>query len=331
MALIHSIAEVCRRPVSFTLAQTMDQPDGWRGMIAGMEKANAAGHTVRGQIMARPVGVLMGLDLSFNPLSQQPSYRAISQLPLAERVAILRDFDFKRKVLAEQPVVDPQPLINQLLKLAPQMFVLGARPDYAPPPHMRIAERARARGVDPVSLAYDLMLEDEGRAILYLPSANFVDGTLDVAREMMAHPDTVLGLGDGGAHYGLICDACYPTFALTYWVKGAPQDQRFSLEWMIAALTSRPAETVGLFDRGVVATGMKADLNVIDLERLDLHSPQPVYDLPTGGRRLQQKADGYVATIVSGEITYRNGVATGRLPGRLVRGGGCAPLRRAAA
>jgi N-acyl-D-amino-acid deacylase len=203
--------------------------------------------------------------------------------------------------------------------LSAQMFELGDSPDYAPPAHMCIGERAKALGVTPMSLAYDLLLQDDGGAILYLPSANFADGNLDVAREMMMHPNTVLGLGDGGAHYGIICDAGYPTHLLTYWVREVRSDRRFPLEWAIAALTRRPAETVGLLDRGLVAAGYKADLNIIDFDRLKLHAPRPVYDLPGGGRRLRQRADGYIATMVSGQVTYREGRRTDALPGRLIR------------
>jgi N-acyl-D-aspartate/D-glutamate deacylase len=271
------------------------------------------------------------MDLSYNPLTTLPSYRAIADKPLAEKVAIMRDPAFKAKVLAEEPIIDPVPFHNHLIRLVPNMFVLGKIPNYSPPAHMKIGEQAKRLGVYPMSLVYDLMLEDDGHAILYLPRANFTDGNLAVARQMLVHPDTILGLGDGGAHYGIICDAGYPTFMLTYWVREAPEDQRVPLEWTISELTRRPAQTVGLMDRGVVAPGYKADLNVIDLDRLTLYSPQPVYNLPAGGRRLQQKADGYVATIVNGEITYRDGEPTGRLPGRLVRGDGFRPRPRAAA
>jgi len=331
MAIVRRIAEVSGRPVSFTLSQIPEAPDSWRGLIAGMEAANAAGCTVRGQIHERPVGVLLGLELSLNPLSTKPSYKAIAHLPLEERVAILRDPAFKRKLLAEEAEPDPVPLANRLIGAVEGMFALGEDPDYAPPREMQIGARARALGVTPLSLAYDLLLERDGRAILCLPGANFVSGTLDEVREMMEHPDTVIALGDGGAHYGLICDAGYPTHLLTHWGRDAPKEERFPIEWIIAALTRRPAETVGLADRGLLKPGLKADINVIDHGRLRLHAPRPVYNLPADGRRLQQRADGYEVTLVSGVITYREGVPTGALPGRLVRGSGYRkPLRDAA-
>ena len=242
----------------------------------------------RGQVLGRPVGALLGLDLSFNPLSTLPSYRAIAAKSLAERVHIMRDAAFKAKVLAEEPVIDPVPVRNRLIKEAPNMFVFDDEPDYGPGRDRSVGEMARNAGVSPMSLVYDLLLEDDGRSVLYLPSANFCDGNLDVAREMLAHVDTVPGLGDGGAHYGVICDATYSTHLLTHWVKGAPDGQRFALEWAVNALTRRSAETVGLLDRGLLATGMKADVNVIDLDALTLHAPRPVFDLPSGGRRLRR-------------------------------------------
>lgn len=331
MAIVQRIAEVAQRPVSFTLSQIPEAPDSWRGLVAGMERANAAGCRVRGQIHERPVGVLLGLELSLNPLSTRPSYKAIAHLPLEERVAIMRDPAFKARVLTEESEPDPVPLANRLIGSVELMFALGADPDYAPPREMQIGNRARAMGVSPLSLAYDLMLEQDGHAILCLPGANFVSGTLKEVREMMEHPDTVIALGDGGAHYGVICDAGYPTHLLTHWGRNVPEEERFPIEWIITALTRRPAETVGLTDRGLIAPGMKADLNVIDHARLKLHPPRPVYNLPAGGRRLQQRADGYEVTIVNGVVTYREGEPTGALPGRLVRGGGYKePLRQAA-
>ena len=170
------------------------------------------------------------------------------------------------------------------------------------------------------SFAYDQFLEDDGQALFYLPGANFVDGNLDACRTMMMHPDSVFGLGDGGAHYGFICDASWPTFALTYWGRDVDEKEKLELPWLVAQMTRKPAETVGLLDRGILAPGMKADINVVDFHQLHLHAPYVTRDLPAGGRRLKQKADGYVATIVNGVVTYENGVATGALPGRLVRG-----------
>jgi N-acyl-D-aspartate/D-glutamate deacylase len=318
--VIRRIAEAAGRPVSFTLTQTHVRPDDWRTMLAGIDQARAAGFPVRGQVADRPVGMMLGLELSLHPIRMMPSYKAIEHLPLAERVAALRDPEVKARILSEEPLIDPVPLNNRYHLMVGDMFELGADPDYAPPPHMRIAERAKAMGVTPLSLGYDLMLQDEGRAILYLPANNYADGTLEATRTMMAPPATIVALGDGGAHYGLICDASYSTYLISRWVRDAPESERFPLEWAVNALTRKPAEAVGLLDRGLVAEGYKADLNVIDYARLRLHPPRAVYNLPSGGRRLQQRADGYVATVLSGQVTYRDGESTGRLPGRLVRG-----------
>jgi N-acyl-D-amino-acid deacylase len=328
--LIERIAEVSKRPVSFSLAETMDRPENWRRMLTAMEEANGRGYRIRGQVFPRPVGVMMGLELSLNPIGNRPSYIAIKHLPLAERVEKLRDPAMKARILAEDPIADPQPVVDMLLGAVGKMFSLGESPDYMPPSDMRLEKRAERAGVPTLDLAYDLLLEQDGQANLYLPSANYVTGTMSSVYEMMTHPDTILGLGDGGAHYGMICDAGFPTYVLGFWARDVEKTHRFPIEWVVAELSRRPAETVGLLDRGIVAPGYKADLNIVDLPNIKLHPPRVAYDLPAGGRRLHQKADGYDVTIVSGVITYRHGEPTGALPGRLVRGDGYAPLGRAA-
>lgn len=330
VALIERIAETSKRPVSFSLAQTLDQPDNWRGLLAGTERANEKGYKVRAQVFPRPIGVMMGLELSLHPLMNRPSYIAIKDLPLEERVARMRDPEMRARILSEEPVPDDQPIVDLLVGSVGKMFALGEEPDYLPPAEMCLEERAKRAGVSTLEFAYDLLLEEDGHAILYLPSANFSTGTPDTVHEMMTHPLTILGLGDGGAHYGMICDAGFPTFVLTYWTRDVDEARRFPIEWSIAELSRRPAETVGLLDRGVLAPGYKADVNIIDLANMKLHAPRISHDLPAGGRRLRQHADGYDATIVSGVVTYRNGEPTGALPGRLVRGDGFAPLARTA-
>jgi N-acyl-D-amino-acid deacylase len=319
---VRSVARASGRPTSFTLLEVPHLPTKWREMVAEIEAANDEGLEVRGQVAPRPVGVLMGLDLSFHPFAMRPSYKAIAHLPLAERVAIMRDATFKAKVLGETSVPDPQPMFNMLAASTDRMFELTDPVDYAPSPDKRISARAEAAGEPLDSFLYDVLLKEEGRNILYLPGANFVNWSLAATREMMAHPATVIGLGDGGAHYGFICDASFPTFMLTHWARDAAPGQRFPLEWAVAELTGKPAETVRLTDRGRIAEGLRADLNLIDLDRLTLFAPRTIHDLPAGGRRIQQKATGYVATIVAGEVTYREGEPTGALPGRLVRGEG---------
>ncbi|MET0180362.1 MAG: amidohydrolase family protein [Novosphingobium sp.] len=322
LEVVTSIARAAQRPTSYTLLQAPRWPDKWRTMLALTEQANAEGLELRGQVFPRPVGVLMGLDLSLHRFAYRPSYRAVADLPLAERVERLRDPAVKAAILSEQPIDDPQPLNNMMVNAIDEMFELTDPVDYAPRRENSLVERAKAAGRDPDEYIYDVLLKDEGRNIVYLPGANFVGCSLDAAREMMDSDYTVLGLGDGGAHYGFICDASFPTFALTHWVRDAAPGQGFPLERMVAELTSRPARAVRLGDRGLIAPGMRADLNVIDMDALTLYAPRTVHDLPAGGRRLRQDAKGYVATVVAGEITYRDGAATGTLPGRLVRGEG---------
>ncbi|WP_176594691.1 amidohydrolase family protein [Sphingobium sp. EM0848] len=329
MALIERIAETAKRPVSYSLVETMDRPENWRRMLKATEAANAKGYMVRAQVFPRPVGVMMGLELSLHPIMNRPSYIAIKDLPLEERVARLRDPELRARILSEEPVPDKQPIVDMLLGAVGSMYALGEEPDYMPPPEMRLDERAKAAGVNTLEFAYDRLLEQDGHAILYLPSANFSSGTMEPVYTMMTHPDTVLGLGDGGAHYGMICDAGFPTYVLAFWARDVDEAYRFPIEWVVAQLSRLPAETVGLTDRGVIAVGYKADVNIIDLPGVKLHAPRVAHDLPAGGRRLYQRADGYDATIVSGVVTYRDGTPTGALPGRLVRGDGYAPLAQA--
>jgi len=200
-----------------------------------------------------------------------------------------------------------------------RIFALGDPPNYEPAAEQSLGAEARRRGVAPAALAYDMLLERDGRVILYRPLSNYAHGDLGTVREMMQHPDTLLGLGDGGAHVGVLCDASALTYGLTHWTRDRPTG-RFPLEWMVRRVTRDNARAVGLRDRGVVARGYRADLNLIDYDRLRLRAPEVVYDLPAGGRRLMQRAEGYVATLVAGEPVWRDGVATGALPGRLVRG-----------
>lgn len=262
--------------------------------------------------------MLYGLDLSFHAFSLHPSFRPLLDLPLAEKVAAMRDPALRARLLAEQPE-DTNETSIKTVRAFRFAYPMGKVPNYEPNREGMIERQAAERGLSVEEYAYDLLLEDEGRAIYYLPGANYRDGNLDAAREMLGHPDTIVGLADGGAHYGMICDASFPTFYLARWARDAAPDQRIPLAEAVAELTSRPAAAVGLADRGRIAVGAKADLNVIDLARLALHRPTVVRDLPAGGRRLRQTADGYAATVVSGCVTYREGEHTGALPGRLVR------------
>jgi N-acyl-D-aspartate/D-glutamate deacylase len=240
--------------------------------------------------------------------------REIADRPLAERYAIMRDPKFKASVMEHLAATTRKRLDLKLL------FPFGDPPNYEPDPSTSIAAQAQRLGRSPDDLAYELILQDEGRAFLYTPFANYADGNLNACKEMMADPNTVIGLGDGGAHVGMISDASFPTFLMTHWSKECGRGDGFDLSWLIKRQTSDTARTVGLLDRGVIAPGMKADINVIDIEKLALPAPRMTFDLPAGGKRLLQKSFGYRATVVSGVVTYRNGEGTGALPGRLVRG-----------
>lgn len=318
-ALMKRLAQRSGRPLSYTLIQmpTGDE-SAWRVSLDELTQAAAEGLQIRAQVAPRPVGMLYGLELSFHPFALHPSYRQIAHLPLAKRVARMRDPEFRARLLAEQPQ-DSNPVYLKTVKAFAYAYAWTDRAEYEPHPSGRLDRLAKAVGLPIEEFAYDLLLRDEGRALFYLPGANYRDGNLAAVRQMIGHPQTVVGLGDGGAHYGMICDASFPTYFLTRWARDADANERIDLASAVAALTSEPARLAGLNDRGRLAVGMKADLNLIDFERLALQLPDVVYDLPAGGRRMRQRANGYAATIVSGVVTYRDGKPTGALPGRLVR------------
>ncbi|MET0362782.1 MAG: amidohydrolase family protein [Sphingobium sp.] len=318
--LMERIAERAGRPLSFSLMQMPSgHPDEWRVSLKALKAANDRGLPIRAQVAPRPVGMLYGLDLSFHPFSLHPSFRPLNDRPVAEKVAAMRDPEFRRQILSEQPE-DVNPMLIKTVRAFKFSYPMGAQPNYEPDLADRIDNRAAALGITPEEYAYDLLLEQDGHAILYQPGANYRDGNLEAIWEMLNHSGTVVGLADGGAHYGMICDASFPTFFLTRWARDGQEGRRIPLAAAVAALTSEPADAMGLADRGRLTVGAKADINIIDMDVLALHPPIVVRDLPAGGKRLRQGADGYVATIVSGHVTYRQGEPTGALPGRLVRG-----------
>jgi N-acyl-D-aspartate/D-glutamate deacylase len=317
------LSAAIRRPVSFLVMQSEEDPDGWRRLLALADAAAGEGADLVPQIAARPFGMLAGHQSRVNPFADRPTYRELAGLPLAERVVRLRDPAVRRRILAERPVGDPEPGTLAAL-LGPAMyarlFPLGDPPDYEPPPEQSVASVAAREGRSPEDVLYDLMLERDGRALLFYPVLNYAGCTAEPIREMILHPRSVLGLGDGGAHCGIVCDASMTTFMLTHWARDRRRGPRIPLETAVRALTHDPARLYGLDDRGLVRPGLKADLNVIDLGALRLHPPEMAFDLPAGARRLLQRADGYVATLVAGQAVMREGAPTGRLPGRLVRG-----------
>jgi N-acyl-D-aspartate/D-glutamate deacylase len=315
--MLVEIGERTGQPVSFSLVQSDFMPGQWRELLRATEAANARGLCVRGQVFTRPIGLVMGLETSLNPLQGRPAYEALSKLSRPERLQRLANSEVRSRILSEAPERQP-PFFMMFGEKWDRFFPMGDPPDYEPKPDASIAAIARRANCDPLAVVYDALLADDGRGLLYVPFLNFNDGSLDAVREMMLHPNTVFGLADGGAHVGTIADASATTTTLTHWGRDRA-DARLPLPWLVRFLTREPAEAVGLLDRGIVMPGMKADLLVFDLDALSVARPEIHWDLPAGGRRFLQKATGYRATIVSGQVTYRDGEATGALPGKLVR------------
>jgi len=328
-AMLRRIVERSGRPLSFSLVQSPRAPESYKLLLQRLEEANAAGLPMRAQVASRPVGVLFGFELTMNPFSQHPAYQEIKALPLEGKVARLSDPAFRARLLHEESEAQ-RGFAGTQPRAWGNMFLLSQQPDYEPTRDTTVAAIAGRTGRDPAEVALDHMLTQGGRGMLYLPFLNYADGNLDPAYEMLSHPDCVPGLSDGGAHVGMICDGSFPTTNLVHWTRDRTRGPKLSIEHMVAGQTRRTAETVGLFDRGLVAAGYRADLNVIDYDRLTLKAPEVAYDLPAGGRRLIQRAEGYVATIVAGEVTYRDGEPTGALPGRLLRGAQARPQAMAA-
>jgi N-acyl-D-aspartate/D-glutamate deacylase len=327
MALMRAMAEHTRRPMSMTVQQVVKVPDRWREMVEWVDRGVADGLPMRAQVAPRPVGVLEGLTASVNPIAICPSYKEIARLPLDQRVAALRDPERRARIVAEHPVATAalNGIGDTLFTAFDRLFPMTEPVDYEPPLSSSVAARAAARGVSPIEEAIDLMLENDGRQLLILTLFNYARGNLDEVREMLLSPNSVIGLGDAGAHCGAISDASFPTTALSLWTKRTAGAGPLPLELMVHHLTQRTARQVGWYDRGVLAPGYLGDVNVIDLDRLGAHRPRIVHDLPAGGRRLMQTARGYVHTIKRGVITFSNGEHTGELPGRLVRGAQPAP------
>lgn len=313
----------------FSLGQHASHPDAWRRALTALEEANALdGVSIRPQVFPRPVGMLLGHEVTLNPFCFCPSYQPLRDLPLAERIAALRTPEMRGRLLSEESMDPTNPVYGVVRDFERHYRFVSA--NYEPPIADNLAEVARRTGRPALEIAYDWLLENDGKAMILATLLNYSSGTLAEVREMITNEHTVLGLGDGGAHYGLVCDASFPTFMLTHWARDRAEG-RLSVSEVVRQLTSEPANLIGLRDRGVLAPGYKADINIIDHEKLTLLLPGVKYDLPGGGRRLDQGAEGYLATIVSGSVIRRNGKPTGALPGRLVRGGRAQPAATAAA
>lgn len=326
--LLRRLVERSGRPLSVSLLEGGYGPMTlrWHDVLDWAAGAGTAEAPIRAQVLSRAIGVMLGHELTLNPFYTTPSYQELADLPFAEKIRALHQPEMRARILAEAIDPDPTIVLGRLAREFDHMFLLGDPPDYEQPFEQSIFARAQRAGVTPEELAYDLMLQHGGRNMLYVTLCNYEHGSLETSRAMMRHPAAVLGLGDGGAHCGTICDGSFPTFMLAYWVRDRTRGERLSLAESVRMLCRDTARAVGLLDRGVIAPGYKADVNVIDLDHLHLYAPEVVHDLPTGGRRLIQRADGYSATIVSGQITRRDGFATDCLPGRLVRGQQAGPV-----
>jgi N-acyl-D-aspartate/D-glutamate deacylase len=314
-AMMRRIHEASRRPIVFSMTARHDRTEVWKELLALSDGAAQEGLSIRPVFPPRPIGILLGLQGTQNPFSGCPSYKAIAHLPLAERVKAMRDPAVRARILSEDPVKESVfPLIHRIGYA--RMFLFQDPPNYAPPKEQSIEAIAAREGRAAPEVAYDMLLGDEGRNFIFTALTNYADYTLTPSEECLRHPNAIMGLSDGGAHVGFISDGSFPSFLLAYWGRG----KGFKLEELVRRLTSDTARAVGFTDRGVLAPGKLADVNLIDFDRLTLRRPTVVADLPAGGKRLMQRADGYVATIKSGTITYRDGVATGALPGKLLRG-----------
>lgn len=323
-SMLHSLVRESGRPLSVSLSQVDGSPEAWREILAWVGQAQAEGHSILAQVAGRPVGILLGFNVTMNPFDRTPTYRQLAGLAPHERIARLSTAPVREAILVEFASEEVSPRFAPFRNFA-KMFLLGDPPDYEQPAEASIASLAAALGLSPAEYAYDRLLEENGEALIYLPFMNYAQGNLDAALEMMLDPNSILGLSDGGAHLGSICDGSFPTHMLTFWTRDRTRGPRLPVETVVKWHTHDTARAVGLADRGLLKPGYKADLNIIDYANLRLHAPRMVRDLPAGGGRLLQRADGYRWTIVSGVIAYKNGNWTGATPGKLIRGAQSAP------
>jgi N-acyl-D-amino-acid deacylase len=306
-------------PVTFTLNQINQAPESFNKVLEWVDEANSRpGVRLRPQFSPRPIGVYIGFSLSANPFSACPTYRALESLPLEDRIVELRKPEVRERIINEPPSSEVLPIVL-MARQFDKIFPLSDPPNYEPAPETSVAALAARQGKSTMELIYDLLLENDGKAMLYIALSNYAYGDLNHVAEMFGRADTLVGLADGGAHYGMVCDASYTTFILTHWTRERSSG-RISLPEAVRRLTSEPAEALGFGDRGLLAAGRKADLNVLDYDNLRLALPEVVYDLPGGGKRIHQAAQGYRYTIVSGVPVVEDDQFTGSFPGRLVRG-----------
>ena len=313
--MLRDMVRLSGRPLSLSLAASPVAPDNHTRLLERITEANADGLEIRAQVAARAVGLIFGLECTINPFLMNPVYKEISGLPAAEQAAIMREPGYKERFFAAASDEKVRKLGGGLATFFDRMFVLEDPPDYEPDP---------ATAIGTAEKAYDLLSQGDGKTLFYVPFLNYIDGRLDEVGKMLAHPHTVPGLSDGGAHVGTICDGSFPTTLLTMWARDRDSG-RLDVPFIVQRQCRDTARTVGLLDRGVLAPGYRADVNVIDFQRLQSRRPEISFDLPAGGKRLLQKADGYRHTFVAGTEVYHDGEHTGALPGKLVRGAQPAP------
>ncbi len=314
------IAGMTGKPLAFTLADSLKQPGAYREVLEALRQAKENDNIdIRASVPWRPPGVLLGLQATLNPFLMHPSFARLRGLPLEEMVAQMREPAFKAQLLSEETQAK-DPFLRHLLGRFSNMFALGDPPDYEPPQEDCLAARAERDGRSAAELAYEVLLQNDGRQFIYFPLANYNQYDFSAIHEMMAHPNASASLSDGGAHVGSISDASFTTYMLTHWARDRHRGPKFRLEDVIKKQTHETADLYGFEDRGLLAVGKRADINIIDFDHLRLHAPYMAFDLPTGGKRLLQKADGFRATFVAGEMIAENGEMTGARPGKLVRG-----------
>ncbi|MEM6415327.1 MAG: amidohydrolase family protein [Pseudomonadota bacterium] len=317
---MEEIARTTGGPLVFTLAQLPNAPDDYKEVLAALSESHKTdGLDIRAAVPWRPPGVLLGLQATLNPFLTHPAYGSLRKLSYEDRLAALRSDEVRSALLGEEAGVK-DPFVRRLLTDYENMFPLGDPPDYEPSKDDSVAARAKRAGVAPNAHCYDLLLQNDGRQFLYFPLANYASFNFDVLHEMLSHPRSTASLSDGGAHVGTVSDASFTTFMLAHWTRDRSRGDTIRLEEAVRKQTMDTASLYSMHDRGVLAPGKRADLNIIDFNALHLHAPYMAFDLPTGGKRLLQKADGYIGTLVAGEMIAQNGEMTGTRPGKLVRG-----------
>jgi N-acyl-D-amino-acid deacylase len=322
-AWMRTIARETGRPVTFNCLQDDLRPEHWRRLIELADEAGAGGARIVPQVAGRPASVLFGWDSSAHPFMFNETWRPLAGLPRDERQARLRDPEIRRAMVAERPQLEG--LAQFVTSSFHKLFPLGDPPDYEPAPDRSVQAIGAREGRTPQEVTYDLMMADDGRGLLYIPILGYAHGDFDALHDMLVHPGTVLGLGDGGAHCGLLCDASLPTYMLTHWVRDRARGARLGLEQAVRMQTRGTAALYGFDDRGLLAPGYLADVNVIDFDALAIDAPEMIYDLPAGGRRLVQRARGYATTVKRGVVVRERDESTGERPGRLLRGPQPAP------